>query len=823
MRRTSLLAGVWALLVPGTVFAQSVTQTSWTAGPGLASSQNLSAELGFDVASGHALHESVPGAVRVVQFVYEDAGGRAEVQPLRVGQDPVAYYDYQGSGGTPTFPAPVCLESRFWIHRNLGDGQLAWMFHVNINGLATDPCSGEIDATYALSPMGVGTLLFSDEAGESTLTGFDHFWINQWADGHVVGMQAPEFNIAGTIDSVIGVSSHEMILDSADNRQGFPTAPGMMPEPWSIDADLDGRLESAVFDTGQPRDWGSLVASVSASPGTALDYYVRTGSSVADTQAQPWEGPFNSGDDLSSPANSGQAFIQYAVEVKLFDVSVAIPVAAEPSFSLLSIQIKFDTDGDGIDDDEEVTIGSDPNDADSDDDGVIDGDEPLYDQDSDGDGLINVLDPDSDDDGLYDGTELGLPCSDPATDLSAGNCTPDGDAGATTTDPLDADSDDGGVSDGNEDANLNGVVDAGETDPTSGNGGDDMLVDTDGDGLSDDLETFLGTDPNDADSDDDGLLDGQEHNPQSDTDGDGLINPLDPDSDDDALWDGTEEGKDCSHPDTDPAANNCTPDADPSSETFSLVADSDGGGESDGSEDCNLDGAVDNLETDPGNPADDSTVVDMDGDGLSDCLELTIGTDPTDGDTDDDGLLDGEEHNPADDTDGDGNINANDPDSDGDGLFDGTEDGEDCDDPDTDPAEGNCIPDGDAGATTTGPLDPDTDDGGVSDGDEDTNKDGVIDPGEGDPNDPSDDMPGGTGGGGPGGAGAGGNGAGGAGANGAGGSGAGAGTGGAGANSAVPGAIGGCGCRLESERSSYEGLWLAFLGLGLMLARRRRR
>lgn len=264
----------------------------------------------------------------------------------------------------------------------------------------------------------------------------------------------------------------------------------------------------------------------------------------------------------------------------------------------------IDTDEDGIYDDDEEDAGTDPNDADSDDDGVIDGDEPDWDQDSDGDGLINALDPDSDNDALFDGTELGLDCDLLDTNVSAGACTPDGDEGETTTDPLDKDTDDGGVTDGSEDWNLNGVVDEGETDPTSGNGADDSTVtDTDGDGLSDDLEDTLGTDPLDKDTDDDGLLDGDEPNPSHDTDGDGKINPLDIDSDGDGLLDGTEAGSDCSDPDTDPT--NCTPDADPTTTTFVLDPDTDNGGVPDGVEDVNKDGAVDEGELDPNDPSDD--------------------------------------------------------------------------------------------------------------------------------------------------------------------------------------------------------------------------
>ena len=397
-----------------------------------------------------------------------------------------------------------------------------------------------------------------------------------------------------------------------------------------------------------------------------------------------------------------------------------------------------DTDGDGLGDDVEIAIGTDPNDPDSDDDGASDGEEKSPGSDTDGDGLINGLDPDSDNDGLFDGTELGQDCSGPGTDVEAGHCTPDGDAGATTTDPLDADTDNGGVSDGGEDTNLNGVLDPGETDPTAGHGADDTSnnPDSDGDGLTDDLETFIGTDPNDADSDDDGVPDGAEVNPTDDTDGDGLINALDPDSDNDGLFDGTEMGLGCDNPATDVTKGHCVPDGDMGATTTSPVdADTDDGGVTDGSEDVNGNGVVDSGETDPtkGHGGDDAMNPDSDGDGLSDAFEEFIGTNPNDADSDDDGLIDGQEANLADDTDGDGLINALDPDSDNDGLFDGTEAGQGCSNPATDPKAESCVPDGDMGATTTSPVNADTDGGGVTDGSEDADLDGVIDQGETDP------------------------------------------------------------------------------------------
>jgi uncharacterized repeat protein (TIGR01451 family)/MYXO-CTERM domain-containing protein len=398
-----------------------------------------------------------------------------------------------------------------------------------------------------------------------------------------------------------------------------------------------------------------------------------------------------------------------------------------------------DSDNDGLPDEAETQIGTNPNDADSDDDGVPDGQETNPGADSDGDGLPNALDSDSDNDGLFDGTELGRNCSGPGTDVNENQCIPDADMGMTTTDPLNPDTDNGGVPDGSEDSNKNGQIDAGEPDPNNP-ADDSAIVDTDGDGLSDAFEDQIGSNPMDADTDDDGVVDGQEPNPAADSDGDGLINVLDTDSDNDGLFDGTEMGFDCSNPATDNSKGSCIDDADKDAPPTSPIdPDTDDGGVSDGSEDFDKNGRIDPGEGDPLDPSDDSTFTDTDGDGLTDAFENEIGSNPNDADSDDDGVIDGQEPNPAEDTDGDGVINVLDADSDNDGLFDGTELGLDCANTATDPSKNACIPDGDKGTTKTSPLDPDTDDGGVPDGSEDTDKDGTIDSGEGDPNNPADD------------------------------------------------------------------------------------
>ena len=107
----------------------------------------------------------------------------------------------------------------------------------------------------------------------------------------------------------------------------------------------------------------------------------------------------------------------------------------------------IDSDADGLSDDDEAALGTDP------------------------------TDPDTDDDGLEDGDEVHV----------------------HGTDPLVADTDVDGLLDGFE-------VTHGLDPKTPG----DEALDTDGDGLSNLDEQAAGTDPNDSDTDDDGLTDGEE-------------------------------------------------------------------------------------------------------------------------------------------------------------------------------------------------------------------------------------------------------------------------------------------------------------------------
>lgn len=399
-----------------------------------------------------------------------------------------------------------------------------------------------------------------------------------------------------------------------------------------------------------------------------------------------------------------------------------------------------DTDGDGLLDGEELFVyKSDPKDLDSDDDGVWDGDEVQQHQ----------TDPtllDTDQDGLTDGTELGyLEATQQALQLAYFPYDCDGNGiislvetqikgtdfavfvedadPLTTTDPLSVDSDQDGACDGPlimsscraaEDGSGDGKVDPGEGNPE--------VPDTDGDGLVDGWELAI---PDGLDCDE-GISLGQVDVADNDLDqdGDGLTQEIEyqlgtsqcrSDTDGDGLCDGPGG-----------TAENCV-----------------------GSEDQNSNGAWDEgSETNP-------SEIDTDQDGLSDADEFELCTDSLNPDTDGDGLCDGlgtlncqrgsERGYLTDpcneDTDGDGisdsteifGVNRSNPllvDTDGDGLCDGPIDavvGPDCSGGEDLNADGNR----DENETHPNLVDSDYD--GLDDGFEDINRNGEVDVGETNP------------------------------------------------------------------------------------------
>ncbi|MGM0842256.1 MAG: S-layer homology domain-containing protein [Bacillota bacterium] len=177
-----------------------------------------------------------------------------------------------------------------------------------------------------------------------------------------------------------------------------------------------------------------------------------------------------------------------------------------------------DDDNDGLTNEEEAKLGTDPSKADTDGDGLKDGEEVnKY--------KTNPLKEDTDEDGLNDFIEVS------AKDMKKLN-------------PLKPDTDSNDINDSEEDFDGDSVVNIVEVEY-----GTDMFKgDTDGDGLPDDFELsyleLLEVDPLVKDSDNDGTLDGEE-----DADEDGLTNkaelslgtdPANPDTDSDTLSDGEE-------------------------------------------------------------------------------------------------------------------------------------------------------------------------------------------------------------------------------------------------------------------------------------------
>lgn len=222
-----------------------------------------------------------------------------------------------------------------------------------------------------------------------------------------------------------------------------------------------------------------------------------------------------------------------------------------------------DVDNDTLTNLQEFQHSTEPNDPDSDDDGIDDGDELTYwgynwDTDYDGDAGTypnNLLDSDSDNDGLTDGDEVNTYPTDPADADTDDDELSDGEEITHNTDPLDADTDNDGLSDFQEVSVYLTNPNDDDTDDDYISDGDEVIIyetspineDTDGDGLNDHTElTYWGT------------------NWDTDYDGDAATyanNLLDPDSDNDGLSDGEEVnicGTDPVIPDALVVGNNCS-------------------------------------------------------------------------------------------------------------------------------------------------------------------------------------------------------------------------------------------------------------------------
>ncbi len=295
-----------------------------------------------------------------------------------------------------------------------------------------------------------------------------------------------------------------------------------------------------------------------------------------------------------------------------------------------------DTDTDGLSDDEEKQLGTDPLLLDTDEDSIPDNEEigasidsPL---DTDADGIIDALDHDDDNDGIPTAIEEKIGTSALRQDTDDDGISDMKEVGNNNNQPTDTDND-GIINALDEDDDDDSISTSNElllgTNP--------LLLDTDGDGLSDAKEVGENIDTP-IDTDKDGIIDAIDTDEETDQDGDGLsdyleaklnTNPNKTDSDDDGISDLEEIGKNTDIP-----------------------------------LDSDLDGIIDALDS-----IDDS---DSDNDTISDATEIKLGSDPEKADSDNDGINDNEEigKNLSDplDTDSDGILNIIDKDDDNDKL-----------------------------------------------------------------------------------------------------------------------------------------------------------
>jgi outer membrane protein OmpA-like peptidoglycan-associated protein len=369
------------------------------------------------------------------------------------------------------------------------------------------------------------------------------------------------------------------------------------------------------------------------------------------------------------------------------DQFAAADTAISPALSISVISNGGDADSDGLTNARECDLGSLPQDNDTDNDGVRDGYEATTSGTStntDGDSLLDVLDPDDDGDGVPTLTELGPGENGDGNPADAANSD-----GVGPRDYLDTDSDNDGVLDGVDIARTNPLscrdVDADNCDDCSVTGANSSGGNISNDGL--DTNTDGQCNLTDDDDDGDGVLDGADASPLvstacRDSDGDGCDDcsgnngPLPladgPDNDNDGACNvGDPDDDNDGVPDLADSApfnpNVCRDvDADGCNDCILSGANNSGGAPAADGIDTDLDGLCDAGDPDRDNdgvpnaqdsaPLNPSVCRDVDGDACNDC-GLT-GANNSGGNVGGDGT----------DTDADGLCDAGDPDRDNDGV-----------------------------------------------------------------------------------------------------------------------------------------------------------
>src|SRR4051812_48534446 len=461
------------------------------------------------------------------------------------------------------------------MHVSLGNASLIQPIEFNImvtslpkssavltmRNLDVDEEQGEIDLVYINGHL-LGKLTGADNVWSSTAFNINPAWL-------VVGRNLVRVDVDTSGDATAWVTTTDwgqILVDGGGATDG--DTQGVQITGTSVNAG-NVTINTSTFvhsTTGGTYRLQITLIDPSGNAVTVLsqDFAVAAGADVTRTSNPTY------------PLNSVSGV--YTVQAQLFWLDPAhgnFPVQQDIATAQFTHTVNVgasnfsnDSDGDGLLDSTETTLGTDPNDADTDNDGTNDGAEvgpnPASPLDTDGDGVIdalessvtdtdgdgvsNQLDPangnpcvpssshaaclayDSDGDGLTNAQEDTLGTGRNNADTDGDGVNDGAEVGGSVNTPLDSDGDgtpnvlESSVLDTDGDGVVN-QIDSSNNNPCvpNANSAPCLALDSDGDGLTNAQEDALGTSRSNPDTDGDGTNDGAE---AGDTDGDGIPNAL---------------------------------------------------------------------------------------------------------------------------------------------------------------------------------------------------------------------------------------------------------------------------------------------------------
>jgi len=301
---------------------------------------------------------------------------------------------------------------------------------------------GYVDITVILIPpmkivnatATIGETINSSGTANFTLSGFGTFPLNYNSTSKIVQFE----NITVPLGSFIAVKIQwsltisgyvdgEYITSTVTNILWLAKYVGVVKSIITVDgAQSINELATINFQPFLSSDF--TVNQTTGVPQQTLSF---TDKSDGNISSWLWHFGDGSTSTLQNPTHSYTNPGNYSVSLTVSGLGNSV---TETKTDYINIAIPIeDSDNDGLSDYEEVhTYLSNPNNPDTDGDGLDDGNEVTYwgadwDADPDGDQLVNLLDPDSDNDGLNDGVEVNILGTDPAMIDTDGNGTPDGD------------------------------------------------------------------------------------------------------------------------------------------------------------------------------------------------------------------------------------------------------------------------------------------------------------------------------------------------------------------------------------------------------------